>query len=644
MSPVLPKLWLTLMSMALSFAFAAQKPEAGNPQTPSGTSAPLQKQGTPGQTGSATGGTYEAVKDAKSRPITQGGLVEGAPVVFGDATQSSGLGSFRHISGDDEKQFILETAGSGVAILDFDNDGFADIYLVNSGTLAALLGKAPFPKSALFRNNHDGTFTDVTAKAGVSNERWGIGAVVGDYDNDGWPDLYVTNFGKNRLYHNNRNGTFTDVAEAAGVTVGTWSTGATFGDYDGDGWLDLFVPGYVQFDPANPPRAGGKGVASSFCQYRGANVMCGPRGLKGERDHLFHNNGNGTFTDVSEKAGVADLPGYYGFSSAFVDLNGDGKLDLLVVNDSTPRYLYINRGDGTFEDASYQSGFAVNANGREQAGMGLAVADYENSGNLDLHITNFSDDYNTLYKDDGDANFTDVSFEAGVAETTIPFLGWGTAFLDFDNDCLLDIIVANGHVYRKIDNFDWGTTWAQRPLLFRNNGSGKFSPVPAATNTGLAVAVPGRGLAVADFLNKGKLDAVINTLDATPLLLRNEAENGNHWVGLRVIGGVGSPKDAIGAQVRLTAGGITQRADVISGGSFQSSNDLRLHFGLGQANQVEKLEVRWPNGTLEEVAVKGVDKILNIEQGKGVVAGPQPKAAPATKGKAKRKPRRPPPA
>jgi enediyne biosynthesis protein E4 len=577
------------------------------------------------QSGPAAGAPAAASSDTQSRPITAGGFVEGAPIVFSDLAKSAGLASFRLTSGDDDKRFILETTGAGVAIIDFDNDGWQDIYLVNGGTLAALKVNAPMPKAALFRNNHNGTFTDVTAKAGVGNERWGMGAVVGDYDNDGWSDLYVTNFGPNRLYRNNGDGTFTDVAPKAGVAINKWSTGATFGDYNGDGYLDLFVPGYVQFDMNNPPIAGGKGVGSSFCQYRGENVMCGPRGLKGERDHLFRNNGNGAFTETSEAAGVADLQGYYGFSSAFVDVNDDARLDLLVVNDSTPRYLYLNKGDGTFEDASYASGFAVNAAGREQAGMGLGIGDYRNSGRVDLYITNFSDDYNTLYQDEGDGNFTDVSFDAAIAEPTVPFLGWGTAFIDYDNDGWKDVIVANGHVYRKIDHLGWGTTWAQRPLLFRNVEGKKFEPVAPAPGSGLAQMVAGRGLAVADFWNNGKLGAVVNNIDAAPLLLRNEVKSANHWIAFKLIGGPKSPKDAIGACVKLTAGGKTQRADVVSGASFLSGNDLRVHFGLGPVSTVEKLEVRWPSGETELVAVKSVDEVLYIEEGRGIVPAPKPK-------------------
>ncbi|MDP9267981.1 MAG: CRTAC1 family protein [Acidobacteriota bacterium] len=573
----------------------------------------------PIKAGVTTGGEYAPVKDAQSRPITAGGFIDGAPVVFADATVKAGLASFHHRSGGEEKKYILEVPGSGVAIVDYDNDGWPDIYLLNGSTFAAYKGKEAAPKAALFHNNHDGTFTDVTAKAGVANERWGFGVAVGDYDNDGWPDIYVTNFGQSRLYHNNRNGTFTDVADKAGVALKGWYTGATWGDYDGDGRLDLFVAGYVQFDVDHPPDPGSTGVAYSFCQYRGQTVMCGPRGLRGEHDHLFHNNGDGTFSDVSEKAGVSDPSAYYGFAAAFVDLDDDGKPDLVVANDSTPRYVYHNRGDGTFEDISYPSGVALNENGREQASMGLTVGDYDHDGLPDLYVTNFSDDYNTLYKSEGDANFTDVSFPLGIAEPTIPFLGWGTGFLDYDNDGWLDILTANGHVYRGVDRFDWGTTWAQRPLLFHNLAGKRFEVVPPATGSGLAVVIQGRGAAFADLFNDGHVDVIINSLESPPTLLRNVAKNENHWLTLRLVGGPKSPRDAIGAAVFLTAGGMRQRGDVISGGSYASSSDLRVHFGLAAATTVEKLEIRWPSGVRETVKIDAIDRVLTIEEGKGVV-------------------------
>ena len=604
--------WLPQALLLAGLALAAHPVPAQQPP-PEGQRQP------PPAAGVSTGGVYAPVKDAQSRPITAGGFVDGAPIVFTDATASSGLAAFQHVSGSAEKNQILELPGSGVALLDYDNDGWLDVYLLNGSTYEAVRGKAPAPRAALFHNNQDGTFTDVTARAGVANERWGFGVAVGDFNNDGWPDLYVANWGKNRLYRNNGDGTFTDIAEAAGVTVGGWSAAPAFGDYDGDGRLDLFVAGYVAFDAENPPGSPGSPVAGNFCEYRGMRTPCGPRGLKGEGDHLFHNNGDGTFTEVSEKAGVSDPGKYYGFAAAFVDVDDDGRLDLVVANDSTPNYLYRNRGDGTFEDLSYASGFALNESGREQASMGIAVGDYNRDGRVDLYVTNFSDDYNTLYQSEGEGNFSDVTSQAGLVEPAIPFLGWGTGFLDYDLDGLLDLFVANGHAYKKVDGLDWGTTWAQRPLLFRNLNGKRFEVVAPATASGLAAVITGRGAAFGDLFNRGLVDVVVNNVEGPPTLLRNAVKNGNHWLTLRLVGGPKSPRDAIGATVYLTAGGVRQRADVVSGGSYSSSSDPRPHFGLGAAGKVEKLEVRWPSGLKETVPVAAVDRILTLVEGKGVM-------------------------
>jgi len=572
------------------------------------------------QSGVSTGGAYAPVKDPLSRPITAGGFVDGAPVIFIEITHAAGLDIFHHRSGTPEKRTILETPGSGVALLDYDTDGWLDIYLLNGSTFPGLKGKEAPPRAMLLHNNHDGTFTDVTEKAGVANERWGFGVAVGDYDNDGWPDIYVSNFGKNRLYHNNHDGTFTDVAEKAGVTLGGWSTGATWGDYDHDGFLDLFVPGYAKFDPDHPPVSGKGGLPPGFCNFRGIDVMCGPRGLPGEGDHLFHNNGDGTFTDVSVKAGVSDPKDYYGFASVFVDVDDDGWLDLAVANDSVPKYLYRNKHDGTFEDVSYISGFALNDEGREQASMGIAVGDYNRDGKVDFYTTNFSDDYNTLYRNDGDGNFSDVSARAGIAAVTLPFLGWGTGFLDYDNDGLLDIFVANGHVYPGVDLQDWGTTWAQRPLLLRNLDGSKFQEVLAATGSGLAVVVSARGAAFGDLFNDGHIDVVLNNIDSKPTLLRNVVKNSNHWITLKLLGGPKSPRDAIGAKVFVTTGSVRQRGDIFSGGSYASSSDQRLHFGLGAAVKVDRVEIHWPSGAKEEITIPAVDRIFTVKEGKGIIA------------------------
>jgi hypothetical protein len=603
---------------ALQFALVAAglSAQQQQPPVPGDSSAPAAQE----QSGSSTAGVFAPVLDAEKRPITRGGFVKTGPIVFQDVSEKAGLNAWKHTMGVPEKPFILETNGSGVCLLDYDHDGWLDIYLVNGSTFDALAGKAEPPHAALFHNNHDGTFTNVAKIAGVTNDRWGFGCAVGDYDNDGWPDLYVGNYGKNRLYHNNHDGTFTDVGEAAGVTLGNWSTGPSFGDYDGDGRLDLFVPGYIHWDMNNLPTRGSKAVSFANCTFRGSLTMCGPRGLPGEPDHLFHNNGDGTFTDVSEKAGVSDKNHYYGFSSTFVDINDDGKVDLIVTDDSSPNYLYINKGDGTFQDASFYSGFALNQDGRETASMGLAVGDYRNNGRLDLYTTTFSDDYKPLYRNDGNGNFVDITPQMGIAEPTYPFLSWGTAFFDYDNDGWKDLMFVSGHVFPQVDEHDWGTSWSERPLLFHNVDHGKkFEVVPAVEGTGLADVIPARGAAFGDLFNDGKIDVVINCMDHTPVLLRNVNDDHNHWVGLVLIGGPKSPRDAIGAAVFLTAGGVRQRADVMSGGSYESSNDFRPHFGLGVNTRIDKLEIRWPDGKLETLALPGIDRYFAVEEGKGVV-------------------------
>jgi len=586
----------------------------------------------PQEGGSATRGEFAPVLDSEKRPITAGGFVKSGPVIFKDIAEKAGLTTWRHTMGTPAKNYILETTGSGVALLDYDNDGWLDIYLVNGSTFDALSGKTEPPHAALFHNNHDGTFTDVAGKAGVTNDRWGFGVAIGDYDNDGWPDIYVSNYGKNRLYHNNHDGTFTDVAEAAGVALGNWSTGASFGDYDGDGRLDLFVPGYIHWDMDHlPPTPSSAPNAISFCQFRGASVMCGPRGLKGEPDHLFHNNGDGTFTDVSKQAGVAD-EGHsrYGFTSVFVDVDNDGKVDLLVANDSTPNYLYLNRGDGTFKDVSISSGFALNQDGQEVANMGMAIGDYRNNGLLDLYTGTFSDDYKPLFRNEGKARFTEIATEMGMADVTYPFLTWSTEFIDYDNDGWKDILSVNGHVFPQVDHHNWGTSWAQRPLLFHNLKNGeRFELMPAVEGTGLAVVIPGRGAAYGDLFNNGKIDVVINCIDHVPALLQNVNPDKNHWIGLKLVGGPKSPRDAIGTVVYLTAGGMRHREDVLSGGSYESSNDQRLHFGLGDSTAVDKVEIHWPSGSVESVALPAVDRFFVVEEGKGLIPGVYDSVAPS---------------
>jgi len=598
---------LVCISLLLPLALLAQEPEKPKSQQPMG--------GGGANTGPAV--TYTSRR-------TVGITDPSAPVVFEDVTDKTSLSAFHHRSGEASKDYIFDTPSGGVAIFDYDNDGRPDIYLVNGSTMGALRGKEKAPRAALYRNLGNWKFEDVTEKAGVANERWGMSVAIGDYNNDGRPDIFVGNFGISRLYRNNGDGTFTDVAEKVGVARKGWSTGASWGDYDGDGRLDLFVPGYVQIDlnnlPPNPSDVGKSGaVGANFCQFRGVPVMCGPRGLPGEGDTLYHQKPDGTFEDVSVKAGVNDPEKYYGFSSAFVHVDDDKLLDLIVVNDSTPKQLYINKGNGTFEEIGYPSGVALNENGREQAGMGLAVGDYDNDGRIDFHITNFSDDSNVLYHNDGDNNFTDVTFQTGLGEVSIPFLGWGTSFVDYDNDGWLDLFVVNGHVYPAADAHQWGTSYAQQALLFRNL-KGKFERVGAPPGNALANAWPGRGLAVGDLDGDGKLDLVINNLDAKPVVLRNVVATSGHWLGLKLVGDVAkkSPRDAIGAIAFVTTGNVRQRQDVFSGAIFCSQNDMTLHFGLGAATKVDKLEIKWPDGTMETFAVPSIDRFVTITQGKGI--------------------------
>ncbi len=562
--------------------------------------------------GSSTGAAREGVYDAEHRPITAGSTVKTGPVVFQDVAGQAGLTSFQHVAGTQARQYILESIGSGVALLDYDRDGWLDIYLVNGSTFKAEAGLTAAPKAALFHNNHDGTFTDVTDAAGVANQRWGSGAVVADYDNDGWPDIFVSNYGKSRLYHNNHDGTFTDVAEQAHVTFDGWATGATWGDFDGDGFVDLYVPGYVHF---NLP--GGEQAPATNCTFRDLHVMCGPRGLPGERDRLYRNNGNGTFTDLTLKAGVDDKGRFYGLASLFIDVNGDGRPDLLVANDSTPNYLYLNKGDGTFKDASFASGYALNAEGRETASMGIAAGDLYHDGFIDVFNTTFSDDYKPLYRNDGHANFTDISVEAGIAEPMVPFLGWGDGMIDFDNDGWLDLFIANGHVYPQADSSNWGTSFRQRPLLYRNR-QGRLEPVPAVEGTALGTPISARGAAFGDLFNSGTMDVVINNLEGPPSLFRNVTASGNHWIAFDLTGTGKSNREAIGAQVYVTANGMRQRADVTAGGSFASSSDPRLHFGLGKATKVDLVEIRWPDGRKEQVHPTGTDRLFQVVEGSGI--------------------------
>jgi hypothetical protein len=524
---------------------------------------------------------------------------------FTDITEKAGI-TFKHVSSP-EKKYIVESMSGGLALIDYDNDGYLDIYFVNSLTVDLVKSKGK-TKSALYRNNGDGTFTDVSDKAGVADIGWGMGAVVGDYNNDGFDDLYVTCLGANHLLKNNGNGTFTDVTQKAGVGDPRWSAGAAFVDYDNDGNLDLFVSNYVAFDFNNLPDFG-KG---KLCQYKGIPVQCGPRGLPGDGDSLYHNNGNGTFTDVTKKAGVADPDGYYGMGVICSDFDGDGLVDIFVANDSTPNFLYHNNGDGTFKEVGFTSGTAVNENGSEQGSMGVAVGDYDHDGRLDLFVTNFDDDYNTLYHNDGHGSFTDVSYAAKVAAVSLPYVGWGTKFFDYDNDGWLDLFVVNGHVYPQLPSY------RQRNLVHKNNRDGTFTEVAEKLGAPFLEKRVGRGAAFGDLDNDGDVDVVINNLDGGPQLLRNDGGNANNSVLIKTIG-VKSNRDGIGARVKVLAGDLIQTDEVRSGDSYLSQSDLRLHFGLEKRTKIDLIEVRWPSGVVDRITDASVNKILTVKEGQGLV-------------------------
>jgi len=526
-------------------------------------------------------------------------------VTFTDITERAGI-TFKHVSSP-EKKYIVESMSGGVALFDYDNDGYQDIYFVNSLTVDLVKSKAK-TKSFLYHNNGDRTFTDVTEKAGVGDIGWGMGVAVGDYNNDGFDDLYVTCVGPNKLLKNNGNGTFTDVTRTAGVGDTRWSAGAAFVDYDNDGKLDLFVANYILFNFNNLPEFG-KG---RLCQYKGVPVQCGPRGLPGVGDSLYHNNGDGTFTDVSKKAGVSDPDGYYGMGVICSDFDEDGWVDIFVANDSTPNFLYHNNGNGTFKEIGFTSGTAVNENGSEQGCMGATVADYDHDGKLDLFVTNFDDDYNTLYRDDGQNSFTDVSYAAKVAAVSLPYVGWGTKFFDYDNDGWVDLFIANGHVYPQLQNFH------QRNLVHKNNRNGTFTEVGEQLGPPLKEKRAGRGVAFGDIDNDGDVDIVINNLDGPPQLLRNDGGHANNSVLIKLLG-VKSNRDGIGARVKIVSGDLTQTDEVRSGGSYISQNDLRLHFGLEKRTKIDLIEIRWPSGVMDKITTANVNKIVTVKEGQGVI-------------------------
>jgi len=544
---------------------------------------------------------------------------------FTDVAQKAGLTSPVIFGGENTKKYIIETTGTGVAIFDFDNDGWPDIFIVNGTTLDSLPG-ANKQTSHLYHNNHDGTFTDVTQKAGLLHTGWGQGVCVGDYDNDGFEDLYVTYYGKNILYHNNGDGTFTDVSEKSKVAGSgkAWGTGCAFVDYDRDGKLDLMVATYVDFDVTTAPAPGDR----PSCIWKGVPVMCGPRGLPWSQNILYHNLGNGTFEDVTTKAHIDQTNGHYAFSVSTFDYDDDGWPDIYVACDSTASILYHNNHDGTFTDVAVVAGAAFNDDGREQAGMGSTIGDYNGDGKLDLFKTNFSDDTSTLYRNNGDATFADVTFPAGLGLNT-QYLGWGVMFVDVDNHGWPDLLLVNGHVYPEVDSQHLGSNFREPKLLYRNNGNGTFSDISQNSGSGITAVSSARGLAIGDLWNNGQMEAVISNMNAPPSLLVNDLKNANHWIAFRAIGAptsttqtngktYSSSRDAIGARITMKAANRIFVDEVRSGSSFISNNDMRVHFGLGTLTKIDSVVVRWPGGLTEHFDPARIDSINTLKEGTGV--------------------------
>jgi len=533
-----------------------------------------------------------------------------AALLFRDIAKDAGI-TFQHHAAP-EKKFIVESMSGGVALFDYDNDGLPDIYFVDSLTVETA-GNPNAARSALYHNLGHGRFEDVTEKSGLAHPGWGMGVCTADVDGDGWQDVYVTGIGGNRFYHNRHDGTFEDITGRAGVGAGGWSAGCGFADYDHDGQLDLFVSRYVKIDLARLPEFG----KDKTCEYRGIAVQCGPRGLPGESDLLFHNDGNGHFTDVSEKAGVADPRGYFGLGIAWFDYNDDGWPDLYVANDSTPNFMYVNQKNGTFKEQAFPLGVAVSEDGAEQGSMGVALGDYDHSGRFSLFVTNFAEEYNALYRNEGD-HFSDVSFRSRTAASSLPYVGWGDAFLDYDNDTWDDIIAVNGHVYPQLEKVKMGASagYRQRKLLYRNLGDGTFEDVSMKYGPVLTDERVSRGLATGDLDNDGRIDVVINDLDGSPQILHNELEARGTWLIVKLKGAAPNT-DAIGAMITVTVGSTRQRALVMSGTSYISQNDMRQHFGLGSAESVDSIEVRWPDGTTtKQEQVKG-NQIVTIAKAGG---------------------------
>jgi enediyne biosynthesis protein E4 len=539
-------------------------------------------------------------------------------VNFLNIAKESGLNAKTIFGGEHKNKYLLETTGCGVAFYDYDHDGWLDIFLVNGWRLEGF-PKGQEPHSHLFKNNRDGTFSDVTVRAGLLHSGWGQGVCVGDYDNDGFDDLFIAYFGKNVLYHNNGNGTFTDVSEKAGIAGNgkRWNSGCAFVDYDRDGKLDLFVANYIDMDLATAPVP-----ESGPCLYKGVMVACGPPGLIGGKNILFHNNGDGTFTDVSEAAGILAANGTYGLGVLTADFDNDGWPDIYVANDSTASALYQNRKNGKFTDIAMEAGCALSADGKPQAGMGVSAADYDLDGNLDIVKTNFAGDTPSLYHNLGGATFEDATFTGGLGKHT-QYLGWGCGFFDFDNDGWPDILISNGHVYPEVEQLTTEAGYPQRKLLYRNSRDGRFEEVSMNAGPGISTPSPSRGCAFGDFDNDGDIDVVINCVNDYPQLLRCDSSLKNNWIKIRALG-TKSNRSGIGARLRCVTRvtGETkphqQIDEVRSGGGYFSQNDLRVHFGIGSAEKVELLEIRWPSGQFDSLKDLKPNRLYYVTEGQGI--------------------------
>jgi hypothetical protein len=548
--------------------------------------------------------------------LTSAAAGESSGVTFVDIAREAGLKSPNVWGGVDRKKYIVEVKGSGVAFFDYDNDGWTDIYLSNGVRFEESYPPGNAPIQHLYRNNRNGTFTDVTAKAGLVRTGWGTGVCVGDYDNDGWDDLFCSYWGHNILWHNNSDGTFTDVIPKAGLREERvrWGTGSTFLDYDRDGFLDLFVSNYIELDISKVPAPGQAG----YCQWKGIPVLCGPHGLPAGTNILYHNNGNGTFTEVSQKAGILKPGPRYSITSVSSDFDNDGWPDIYVAVDSMPSILFHNNHDGTFSDIGALAGCAYNEDGQEQAGMGVGVGDYNSDGWFDIFKTNFSDDTPNLYRNNGDGNFTDVTFVSGLGVHT-QYVCWGAGFMDYDNDSWTDIFHVTGHVYPEIESLRLGSHFLSPRLVYRNLGNGKFKDVSKDMGPGVNALYSSRGCAFGDFDNDGDIDVLILNMNDYPSLLRNDGGNSNSWIRIKLLGTKCS-RTAVGARVRIVTGGHAQMDEVRSGGSVMSQRDLRLQFGLGQAKQIDLIEVKWPTmQTIEKFTNIDANQFLTIKEGSGII-------------------------